>query len=448
MNMDRASVRESLRSQLWPIPLAAVVVALVLGQALPSLDRQLDDYMPAPVSGLLFDGGPEAARSFLETIASSTITVTSLTFSLTVVTLQLASSQFSPRLLRTFTRDRFVHNTLALFLATFVFSLTVLRSIRVETSAGAAFVPEVAVTTAFALTIASVIGLVLFLAHLARQIRVETMLRDVHRETDETLDRVFPEHGLKSPESSSPGPHTVLLLGAPSSGFLTRIDRTALITAAVRFEAFVCIDVAPGASLVAGMPVARLWSVNKTPLDDERSAGLEQKVSGALRTGFERTSTQDPSFGLQQLLDVTDKALSPGVNDPTTAVHAISHISAILSSLAGRQTGPMTLRDEDGTVRALLALPSFAELLELVMDQLITYAFGDPRTASRTVNLLSEIATSAAHTNALHLHWGALDVQLRRARTAIEASALDATIRKHLTHQLTDMTSTTWPTRP
>lgn len=434
--MDKESLRESLRAQLWPVPLVAVLVALILGQGLPYLDGQLDDSMPAVISGFLFGGGPEAARSQLETIAGSTITVTSLTFSLTVVTLQLASSQFSPRLLRTFARDRFVHNTLALFLATFVFALTVLRSIRVETSAGPGFVPEIAVTTAFALTIASVIGLVLFLAHLARQIRVETMLRDVHRETDGTLERIFPEQVTR--EQTVPLPETpAVLLRAPSSGFLTRIDQTTLTTAAAQHEAFITVDVSPGASLVAGMPTARLWSTNTQPIDGERLAELTDKVSKSLRTGFERTSTQDPSFGLQQLLDVTDKALSPGINDPTTAVHALSHISAVLCSLVNRKTGPTTLHDHNGKARARLSFPSFAQLLGLVMDQLITYAFADPRTAQRTIDMLSEVTGAASHATTLDTHSPALHTQLRRIRPAIETSGLDTVVRGNLTSTLT-----------
>ncbi|WP_219815716.1 DUF2254 domain-containing protein [Arthrobacter sp. SX1312] len=438
MDTSKESVRESLRVQLWPVPLIAVIIALVLGQALPYLDRQLDDSMPPVVSGILFGGGPEAARSLLETIASSTITVTSLTFSLTVVTLQLASSQFSPRLLRTFTRDRFVHNTLALFLATFVFALTVLRSIRVETSAGPAFVPEIAVTTAFALTISSVVGLVLFLAYLARQIRVETMLRDVHRETDKTLERVFPEHDSRRPSVRTPEgrPDAVR---APSSGFLTRIDTGALLSAAERLDAFVSVDVAPGASLVAGVPVARVWDAQAVPLDGDRLAELTETVSRSLRTDFERTSTQDPSFGLQQLLDVTDKALSPGVNDPTTAVHALSHISAILCSLTDRTTGPVTLYDSNDRARLNLTLPSFAQLLDLVMDQLITYAFTDPRTAGRSIAMLSEITISASRAGTLPTHTSALSGHQARVRTAVEASTLDAVIRADLASQLNDV---------
>lgn len=434
-HVDGRSVRESLQAQLWPVPLAAVVVALMLGQFLPFLDERLDDSLPVAVSGLLFGGGPEAARSLLETIASSTITVTSLTFSLTVVTLQLASSQFSPRLLRTFTRDRFVHNTLALFLGTFVFSLTVLRSIRVESSAGASFVPEIAVTTAFLLTIASVVGLVLFLAHLARQIRVETMLRDVHRETDRTLERIYPQQGPLPAGNELPRIGGVPLR-APSSGFLTRVDEEALTAGAARHGVVVSVDVAPGASLVEGVPIGRVWSTSDAPLDDDRSAEVVEAVLAAFRTGFERTSSQDPSFGLQQLLDVTDKALSPGVNDPTTAVHAISHISAILCSLTARCTGSRTLRDGDGTARVHLTLPTFTELLELVMDQLVTYAFTDPRAAGRTIDMLSEITISASGAGSLTQLTAPLRTQIGRVRTAVGGSPLDAVIQQDLSDRL------------
>ncbi len=166
--------RDVIRTQLWPIPTLAVVCALLLGLGLPELDASVDADLSAGLSGLLFGGDASAARSLLETISSSLITVTALTFSLTVVTLQLASSQFSPRLLRTFTRDLFVQLTLALFLATFTYALTVLRSIRsADDGGGGEFVPQIAVTVAFLLAVASVLGLVLFLAHLTEQIRVD-----------------------------------------------------------------------------------------------------------------------------------------------------------------------------------------------------------------------------------------------------------------------------------
>ena len=178
-----ASARDTLRTQLWPLPLLGVVVAAVAGVLLPRAESQWGRGVPPWLSAALFGGDAGAARTLLDAISTSLITVTSLTFSLTVVTLQLASSQFSPRLLRTFTSDVFVQATLAVFLSTFTYALTVLRAVR----GGDGGVPRISVMVAFVLGIASVLGLVLFLAHLARQIRVETMLRDVHQDASATL---------------------------------------------------------------------------------------------------------------------------------------------------------------------------------------------------------------------------------------------------------------------
>jgi len=182
-----ASLRESVAARLWPVPVAAIVAAVILGVAIPMADAALDDDLPGWFAALLFSGGPDAARAVLAAIAGSLVSATTLTFSLTVVALQLASSQASPRVLRLFSRDRVVHRTLAMFLATFAFSLTVLRTVRDADEGGDAAVPRFAITLAFLLTVASVVMLVLFLAHLARQLRIETVMRDVHRETSGTI---------------------------------------------------------------------------------------------------------------------------------------------------------------------------------------------------------------------------------------------------------------------
>lgn len=231
-------LRDGLRTQLWPLPAIGVILGVGLGIGLPRLDAHIDHGLSASTSAYLFGGGPSAARTLLGTIASSLITVTSLTFSLTVVTLQLASSQFSPRLLRTFTRDRFVHVTLALLLGTFSYALAALRTVRDARGSQAVFVPQLSVTLAFVLAVVCVLGLVLFLAHLARQIRVETMLRNVHAEASETVRRVLggragdlpPEAALAPPVDAAP-----LLAGA--SGFLVQIDESALLAAAVDSDA-------------------------------------------------------------------------------------------------------------------------------------------------------------------------------------------------------------------
>ena len=392
MNSRAAQVLDTLRTQLWPLPALAVALAVVMGVALPALDSAVDGELPENVGAYLFSGGPEAARSILQAISGSLITVTSLTFSLTVVTLQLASSQFSPRLLRTFTSDRFVHGTLALFLAAFAFALTVLRSVRDEGNGNTAFVPEISVTVAFVLAITSVVGLVLFLAHLAREIRVETIMRRVNLETQETIDRVFAEDR----PARGPGPvpaSTGVPINSFSSGFLTSVDKNALLHAVQKFGAVVRLDVPPGSSLVAGVPFATSWAVEKgATLGAETREKLTQEVNASLATGFERTNVQDVGFGFRQLVDVAVRALSPGINDPTTAVHVIGHLSDLLCRLAERNPGPEHLTDDEGRIRVVLSLPTLRDLLDMAMDQPRKYGAPDPIVADRLLGLLHELA--------------------------------------------------------
>ncbi|WP_227008332.1 DUF2254 domain-containing protein [Pseudarthrobacter sp. AB1] len=382
---------DALRTQLWPLPVLAVALAVGLGTAVPALDAAVDGKLPESVTVVLFSGGPEAARAVLQAISGSLITVTSLTFSLTVVTLQLASSQFSPRLLRTFTSDRFVHGTLALFLAAFAFALTVLRSVRGEGSGSSPFVPEISVTVAFVLAIGSVIGLVLFLAHLTREIRVETMMRRVNVETQETIDRVFPA------DRSLPVPDPVpaegkILINSTSSGFLTSVDKGALKRAAEDAGAVIRIDREPGSSLVAGVPFATAWPVQPgTTLTSSARERLTEAVNAAVATGFERTNVQDVGFGFRQLVDVAARALSPGINDPTTAVHVIGHLSVLLCRLAERNPGPEQLTDDRGRVRVVVSLPELEDLLDMAMNQPRQYGAADPAVAGRLLGLLREL---------------------------------------------------------
>lgn len=315
------AVLDYMRTQLWPVPLIAVIVAVVLGQLVTNLDRVIEDEVPATLSNLLFGGGPSAARSLMEVIAGSTMTVTSLTFSLTVVTLQLASSQYSPRLLRTFTRDRFVHNTLALFLGTFAFTLSALRAIRDDDDGAAGFVPEIAVTLSFGLGIATVIGLILFLGHLARQLRVETMLSNVHGEATQTIgSNDFP--GSQAGESSSPDvPEGAHRIYARTSGFLVQVDGESLLDAALRHSVVIVLHPRPGDFLVKGVPVASIWCAGQRPSDldeDNTVEAISDDLHAGITIGFERTSMQDVGFGIQQMLDVAVRAMSPSVNDPTT----------------------------------------------------------------------------------------------------------------------------------
>ncbi len=381
-----------MRTRLWPLPLASVMCAALAGVCLPMLDARIDQGLPPWVTDALFGGDGGAARSLLSAIATSLITVTSLTFSLTVVTLQLASSQFSPRLLRTFTSDLFVQATLAVFLSTFTYALTVLRAVRGGDDGGAVSVPRVSVTVAFLLGIVSVLGLVLFLAHLARQIRVETMLRDVHTDASRTVRVATGPLGDRRPPPALPAPPAhALVITAPSSGFLTSIDEAGLRCAAIESDANLLIDCYPGSSLVEGVPIGVAWP-QQDRMTDEAFERLQRAVRRSIRVGYERTAAQDVSYGLRQLTDVANKALSPGINDPTTAIHALGHVSALLCQLAARDLGPVLLRDDDDRVRVTLRRPSFTHILDLAITQPRRYGSTDPQVIARLFLLLEELA--------------------------------------------------------
>jgi uncharacterized membrane protein len=415
------------------MPAVGTVAAVALGVWLPYLDAVGDDSIGGEIGRFLFGGDAGAARTVLDAVASSLITVTSLTFSLTVVTLQLASSQFSPRLLRTFTRDRIVHVTLALFLATFTYALTVLRSVRADENGQQEFVPRLAVTFSFVLTLASVVALVSFLAHLARQLRVETMLHAVHAEGSSTIRELLeerPADGAAHPDLPSPPPRAVTLL-ASASGFLTRIAEHEILAAAVEHDAVIVVDTHPGRFLVARTPVGVAWPADDGRGFDSGTRGrLTERVADALDTDTERTAAQDVGFALRQLVDVANKALSPGINDPTTAVHALGYVSSLVCELVRRDLRPRVLRDQDGRIRAIIKRPAFADLLDLAVTQPRHYGAADPDVLARLFRLLGEVAWCVEPDQR-----AVVADQLGRLRDTAEDQDFDA----HQAHLLTDL---------
>ncbi|GAA3635614.1 DUF2254 domain-containing protein [Microbacterium awajiense] len=416
-----ALLSDAVASKLWPVPLIAVVCAVLLGIALPLLDRVVDDDLPTWVSGLVFSGGVDAARAVLSAIAGSLITATSLTFSLTVVALQLASSQASPRLLRMFASDRMVHATLAMFLGTFAYALTVLRTVEDATEDADEFVPRIALTVASVLTLASVVMLVVFLAHLARQLRVETMMRDVHREASLTIN-VLADADPGEPVAAPRRPEHVHTVLAEASGFITGVDRGGLIRRAAQGDIVVRELRTVGASVIEGTPLLEWWR-RGVPDDDDlrRDEQLGADLAGFVQSGYERTARQDVGFGLRQLADVAVKALSPGVNDPTTAVHALGHIAAVLGDLAERPTRPEAYADADGVARLLPTGDGFDAFLEVGLAQIRHYGSGDPEVVARLLSLIDDVAWRARRADQRE----ALRAQLGRIEASVDAAEFD-----------------------
>ncbi len=387
-----SNVRRVVGGALWPLPALCVLGAVGLAFLLPVVDAWLQGGTEEPLA-YVFGGGPSAARTVLSAIASSLISVTTLLFSLTIVTLQLASSQYSPRLLQTFVRDRVVQICLGILLGTFVFALVVLRTVRSADESGSGeFVPRLSVTVALLLTLLSVGALVAFLSHQSRQLRVETMLRDVHVEATGTLRRLADaQDDDEQPDSALPPvpPHARPVY-ARNSGFLVQVVEGPLVVAARKADAVLRLIPRPGESVLAGVPVAWAWgdgTAAEPSLED-----LEDALADHLVLGYERADRGDPSYGLRKLVDIAVRALSPGINDPTTAVHALSHVSDVLGLAAQRTTWHRRLTDDDGTLRLFAPSWDYPTLLMQAITQPRSYSGSDPAVAERLFALLSEAA--------------------------------------------------------
>jgi uncharacterized membrane protein len=400
-----ASAREAFTTMLWPMPTLIIAATVAAGVLLPELDRAIDKQIPSGIALLLFGGGASEARQLLTAIATGLITTVSLVFSLTVVVFQLASSQYSPRLLRVFPRDPLIRTTLGVLVGSFVYAITVLRTVRSDS------VPRISITVGFVLTVAGAVLLVLFLGHVVTELRVETMLRHVHREQervqeqivggdDETDDETDDDSGAERDD----GPGSVDLAGEPprttvtadESGYVTAVDEAELLETAGGAGVAIRLLRPVGAAVTVGAPIAEYRQLARDGHDghDGGGDGRDDVCAGVRRSvvlGFERTGAQDLGYGIQQLVDVYVKALSPGINDPTTAVTSLGHVGGVFARLAHRPLQPRALRDDDGRVRVIVPLPTFGELLEQALGPLRTYGSSDPRVLIRAMEVLRDV---------------------------------------------------------
>jgi uncharacterized membrane protein len=339
--------------------------------------------------------------------------------------------------LRTFARDRFVHRTLAVFLGSFVYALTVLRTIRSSGAEADEFVPQISVTVAFCAGLVSVVSLVLFLAHLAQEIRVETILRNVHQDAEDTLQRVLgtpTDTRAQAPRAFAVLPTSAagteeLDLVAPSSGFIVDTDTEGLRDVAVEVGAVLVLDRCIGTAVVEGTPVARAWGSDGARLSADDRARLQDGLDRCMPVRFERSGLYDLGFGLRQITDVAVKALSPGVNDPTTAVHALNHSSALLCQVLRRTLEPLVVRDQADRIRVGVQRPDFVELLDLAVAQPRSYGAQDRFVMTAIIELLSAAGWTATRPEERR----AIHEQLRRSRRYVDDSDMDATDKAHLT---------------
>ncbi len=395
MSVRLSLVLDQLRSQMWFIPGVFVVGALLAALLVVPLDRLADQALGVRLSGLLFAGGPDSARLVLSTIAAAMLTFTGLVYSITMLVLQLASSQLSPRVMRTFLRDRFNQGVFGLFIATFLYALLILREIRSPPN-DIAFVPAIAVTLVYVLLVASVAAFVFYIHHMAEAIRAAHVLRSVGDETRGAISRLYPEGIGEEPTQPIPvlaarPPDTVVDLER-GPGVIIAIDKEALIRFAQDHRVTVELPHMVGDFVPTGAPLVRVWRKQSMPADDELPT---RALSRAIQIGGERTMTQDASFGFRQIVDIAERALSPGVNDPTTAVQALDELHDLLRRLARRDFPSAMRAAEDGSPLLLLPRPDWPDYVALALDEIRQNGAGSIQIARRLRYLLLDLKAVA-----------------------------------------------------
>jgi uncharacterized membrane protein len=377
---------------LWVLPTISVLVFLLAGAALSRVE--VDE--GSPLAGLAFQGTADDARSLLIVVSSTMITVTGLVFALTIVALQIASGQYSPRLLRNFMRDRGTQLVLSIFVGAFAYATAGLYTVGVQDTGQEAFVPRLAVSGSLALALASVGVLIYFIHHLAHSIQIDTVMSQVERETRSVIDDVYPDRSrYRSAEERCPEP-PLEAVGLPSarSGYVQAVHPEPLVAVAGRHDLVIVLARQVGDHVVAGTPIAWAWRRSAGPPPGADT--LAGAVADAVQVGFERTMVQDIGFGIRRLVDIANKALSPAINDPYTGVQAVQHLSVLLCGLARLRLGDWMVRDALGELRVAVPRPTFPDYLRLGTAQIRRYGAAEPAVTRSLIVLLRDAGTSSA----------------------------------------------------
>lgn len=382
---------EYLRGTYWAVPSAMAFAAVALSFGMIQLDEAATPKLLERLSWV-YTGGPEGARAVLSTIASSMITVAGVAFSITIVALTLASQQFGPRLLRNFLRDVGNQIVLGTFVATFIYCLLVLRTVRGNDAAQ--FVPHLAVTGGVVLAMLSLGVLIFFIHHVSTSIQASQIIANVSEDLDGAIDRLFPERigaaataddsGRASPDLPAACDDSARVVYATANGYVQAIDGDRLLTSAHKHDLVVHVHARPGMFVTKGSVLLTVCS---------RSDPTHQRFGDVFIVGGDRTGTQDVTFFINQLVELAVRALSPGINDPGTARICIDRLEQALCHLAGRQMPSACRYDKAGGLRVVASPVTFAEIADSAFAEIARYGRSSVSVTCRLLEATRRIAS-------------------------------------------------------
>jgi uncharacterized membrane protein len=378
--------REVLRTNLWLVPAIEVLGAAILFAATYSLDRAAYNGVFA-VPGWAISGGPDVARTVLTAIAAAVITVIGVVFSIVIVALTLTSTQFGPRMLRNFIRDRGTQLTLGTYVATFVYAVLTLGS--VGQGSNGPFVPHISVTVTLALMLADLAVLIYFLHHIAIQIQLPQVIAGIAGDLQSAIELQAgdPSEGADAELASAvianmDGQGGVVT--APRSGYLQYLEHGTLVAIASEVGAVIHVLFRPGHFIVQGQEYATVWP-------PEAADSVTRELGGAHVTGPYRTLAQDVSFGMDQLVEICIRALSAAVNDTFTALTCIDWIGDSLCKVTGRWQPTRVYRDAEGAVRVITTETTWERLVQRGFDKVRQASRGMPAVMIRQLDALAKV---------------------------------------------------------
>jgi uncharacterized membrane protein len=400
---------DRLRSSFWFVPALMAAAAVALAIATVALDEAMMVHQWLRAQNWAYSGGAEGASLVLGTIASSMITIAGVVFSMTLVALSLASSQLGPRMLRNFMRDTTNQVVLGTFVATFVYCLLVLRTIR--RAEEVAFVPHLSVTVGVLFALASLGVLIYFIHHVSVSIQANEVVARVAAELIHGIDRLYPQKMGSAPPTSEAVSSGAKLpeefdrearpLAAAGDGYLQFVDTDALINLAAQENVMFRLERRPGQYVVMGSPLVTVWPGNQA------SETLEERVNAFFILGHQRAAAQDIEFAMHQLVEIAVRALSPGINDPFTAITCVDRLGSALHRLAQRDMPSPYRFDEQDQLRVVVPAVTFPEIVNAALNQIRQYARSSAAVTIRLLESITVIARAAGRPEdraALHHH--------------------------------------------
>ena len=444
---------ERISASYWFIPSVMAIVAAILAFVLIEIDtRVAPDALGS--SPFLYATQPDGARAILSAIGGSMIGVAGTVFSVTMAAVVFASGSFGPRLLTNFMNDRGNQVTLGVFVATFVYSMIVLRSVRdggEESVYGHMFVPNLAILGAIFLAIVSIGVLIYFIHHVPSNIHISNVIAGIGHGLLKQIDREFPaepprnkeEHEnvrwqvpecFRRPGERSAGErvdwerHEAASEGGQTAfgevvsdrvGYLQIVDRSSLIEAAKTADVLVRLTCSPGIFVHKGRTLFQVWPAERC------SEEIREKLLASIAAGNSRSPRQDIDFLFDELVEIAGRALSPGVNDPYTAITCLDWLKAAMAAIASRHSGDPYVVDGDGRLRAIIEAGDFASFIEIGFGHLRQYAASDMIAGEHLLTCLGELLPACRtdeQRRAVHLQATRF---LELAREALSGASLE-----------------------